>query len=132
MEGRISIMFATLRFASLGWVATLALALAPVAHADDEYGTGHNAVIAQAASSQSAPSLSARQVEQLNDAFKVGQNDAFGGARSSQLAPVPQGSDSRLASTSRTISGKADVVGAGGAQDALANEIYQPGSGTQF
>jgi hypothetical protein len=125
----------TSRFASLARIATLALALAPiagVAYADDEYGTGHAAVIAQAASSQPTAPLTAAQVAQLNDAFKVGQNDAFGGATSSQLAPVPQGSPSRLASMSRTISGKVDVVGAGGAQDALAVEIYHPGSGTDF
>ncbi len=128
-------MFATSRLASLGWVATLALALTPLAgaaYADDEYGTGHAAVIAQAASSQPTAPLSADQVAKLNDVFKVGQNDAFGAARSSELAPVPQGSPSRLASLSRTISGKVDVVGAGGAQDALAVEIYHPGSGTDW
>src|SRR6266851_3431376 len=77
-------MFATSRLASLGWVATLALALTPLAgaaYADDEYGTGHAAVIAQAASSQPTAPLSADQVAKLNDVFKVGQNDAFGDAR---------------------------------------------------
>ena len=125
----------TSRFASFARIATLALALAPiagVAYADDEYGTGHAAVIAQAASSQPTAPLTAAQVAQLNDVFKVGQNDAFGGARSSQLAPVPQSTPSRLASMSRTIDGKVDVVGAGGAQDALAVEIYHPGSGTDW
>ena len=80
------------RLASLARVATLALALAPlagVAYADDEYNTGHAAVIAQAALSQPAAPLSANQVATLNDAFKVGQNDAFGGATSSQLRRSP-------------------------------------------
>jgi len=129
-------MLATSRFTSLARVATLSLALAApfagAAYADDEYGTGHAAVIAQAAASQPAAPLSADQVATLSNAFKVGQNDAFGGARSSQLAPVPQASPSRLASMSHTISGKVDLVGAGGAQDALAVEIYHPGSGTDF
>jgi hypothetical protein len=124
------------RFSSLARVATLSLALAApfagVAFADDEYGTGHEAVVAQAASSQRTAPLSAEQVAKLDNVFKVGQNDAFGGATSSQLAPVAQGNASRLASLSRTISGKVDVVGAGGAQDALAIEIYHPGSGTDF
>ena len=122
------------RLASLARVATLALALAPlagVAYADDEYNTGHAAVIAQAALSQPAAPLSANQVATLNDAFKVGQNDAFGGATSSQLAPVTLGSPSRVASLSRTI-GQTDLVGSGGAQDALAVAIYHPGSGTDF
>jgi hypothetical protein len=128
-------MFAT-RFTSLARIATLSLALvAPVsgvAFADDEYGTGHDAVIAQAARSEHVAPLSADQVAQLNEAFKVGQNDAFGGATSSQLAPVAQSTEARLASMSRTIGGKADLVGAGGVQDALAVEIYHPGSGTDW
>lgn len=122
-------------FASLARIATLSLALAaPVAGpalADDEYGTGHAAVIAQAAASPHAAPLSAEQVAALNDAFKVGQNDAFGGATSSQLAPVALGSPSRLASMGRGI-GSTDLVGNGGAQDALAVSIYHPGSGTDF
>jgi hypothetical protein len=129
-------MLTTSRFTMLARVATLSMALAvplaTVAYADDEYGTGHAAVIAQAAASQRAPALSAVETVTLNDVFKVGQNDAFGAARSSQLAPVAQGSPSRLASMSRTISGKVDVVGAGGAQDELATAIYHPGSGTDW
>lgn len=128
-------MLAISRLSSLARVATLALALAPiagVAYADDEYDTGHAAVIAQAASSPHAAPLSSSQVAKLDGVFKVGQNDAFGGATSSQLSPVPQSTPSRLASMSRTISGKVDVVGAGGAQDALAVEIYHPGTGTDW
>jgi hypothetical protein len=120
---------------SLARIATLSLVLAAPfagsALADDEYGTGHAAVIGQAAASQPSAPLNAAQVAALNDAFKVGQNDAFGGARSSQLAPVSLGSWSRLASMSRSI-GQTDLVGSGGAQDALAVEIYHPGSGTDF
>jgi hypothetical protein len=119
---------------SFARIATLSLVLASPfvgpALADDEYGTGHAAVIAQAAASQPAAQLSTRQAEQLYDAFKVGQNDAFGAARSSQLAPVPQVNTSRLASTSRMIG--SELVGAGGAQDALAGQIYHPGSGTDW
>ena len=128
-------MLATSRFTSLARVATLSLALAApfagAAYADDEYGTGHAAVIAQAAASQPSAPLSASQVAQLNDVFKVGQNDAFGGSRSSQLAPSSESYSSRLASTSAT-SGNRDLVGAGGAQDKLANEIFHPGSGTDW
>ena len=125
----------TTRFASLARIATLSLALAAPfagsALADDEYGSGHSAVIAQAASSQHVAPLSTAQVAALNDAFKVGQNDAFGGARSSQLAPVTLGSPSRLASMGHSI-GSSDLVGNGGAQDKLAVDIYHPGSGTDF
>ena len=125
----------TNRLSSLARIATLSLALAApfagAALADDEYGTGQAAVIAQAAASQPSAPLNGAQVGALNDAFKVGQNDAFGGARSSQLAPATLGSPSRLASMSHSL-GQTDLVGSGGAQDALAIAIYHPGSGTDF
>jgi len=126
----------TLRITSLARAAALSLALvAPLAvsaYADDEYGTQHEAVISQAASSIPSAPLSAAQINTLNDTFKVGQNDAFGGSRSSQLAPVSQKYMGRLATSGSAASGKLDVVGAGGEQDQLANQIYQPGSGTDW
>ena len=122
------------RFNTLARAATLSLALAfpivTIAYADDEYGTGHEAVIQQAAASPHSAPLSVAQRDALNDAFKVGQNDAFGGARSSQLAPSSESYTGRIASTG--MAGKRDVVGMGGAQDALATEIYHPGSGTDW
>lgn len=125
----------TTRLSSLARIATLSLALAAPfagsALADDEYGSDHAAVIAQAASSQPSAPLSTAQVAALDNAFKVGQNDAFGGARSSQLAPVSQDYNSRLASTSATI-GSRDLVGAGGVQDQIANQTFHPGSGTDW
>jgi hypothetical protein len=105
--------------------------MAVTAYADDEYGTQHETVISQAASSNPSAPLSVAQVDVLNGAFKVGRNDAFGGSRSSQLAPVAQSYTGRVASNAGA-SGKLDVVGAGGAQDTLAKAIYQPGSGTDW
>jgi hypothetical protein len=123
------------RFTTLARAATLSLALAfpiaTVAYADDEYGTGHEAVIQQAAASTPSAALTVAQRDALNDAFKVGQNDAFGGSRSSQLAPVSQSYNGRLASMSATA-GNPDLVGAGGAQDQIANQIYHPGTGTDW
>ena len=123
------------RFNSFARAATLSLALAfpiaTIAYADDEYGTGHEAVIQQAAASQPGAPLTVAQRDTLNDAFKVGQNDAFGGSRSSQLAPVSQSYNGRLASTSATV-GNRDLVGSGGVQDQIANQIYHPGSGTDW
>ncbi|HKW53257.1 MAG TPA: hypothetical protein VJO12_06170 [Stellaceae bacterium] len=123
------------RFSTPARAATLSMALAfPIAtmtYANDEYGTGHEAVIQQAAASTPSAPLSVAQTNALNDAFKVGQNDAFGAARSSQLAPVNQNYNSRLASMSATA-GNRDLVGAGGAQDQIANQIYHPGTGTDW
>ena len=123
------------RFTTLARAATLSMALAfplvSMAYADDEYGTGHAAVIQQAAASPHSAPLTTAQTNALDDAFKVGQNDAFGASRSSQLAPVSESYNSRLASTSATV-GNRDLVGAGGAQDQLANQIYHPGTGTDW
>jgi hypothetical protein len=44
-----------------------------------------------------------------------------------QLARSASSSGPRLDATVPIVGGKRDVVGAGGAQDALAREIYQPG-----
>jgi hypothetical protein len=129
-------MSTKLRITSLARVSALSLALiAPVAataYADDEYGTQHETVISQAASSLPSAPLSVAQSNTLSNAFKVGQNDAFGGSRSSQLAPVAQSYMGRLASNAGVAGAKLDVVGAGGAQDELANAIYHPGSGTDW
>jgi hypothetical protein len=123
------------RFTTLARAATLSMALAfplaTMAYANDEYGTGHEAGIQQGAASTPSAALTIAQTNALNDAFKVGQNDAFGAARSSQLAPVSQSYNSRLASTS-AIAGNRDLVGAGGVQDQVANQTFHPGSGTDW
>ena len=123
------------RFTTLARAATLSMALAfpiaTIAYADDEYATGHSAVIQQAAASTPSAKLTVAQTNALNDAFKVGQNDAFGAARSSQLAPVSESYNSRLASTSAQV-GNRDLVGAGGVQDQIANQTFHPGTGTDW
>src|SRR5260370_7409399 len=92
-----------LRITSLARATALSLALivpvAATAYADDEYGTQHETVIGQAASSIPSAPLSVAQSNALIDTFKVGQNDAFGASRSPHLAPVPQTYIARLAST---------------------------------
>ncbi len=118
--------------ALLRTAALSAVLLVPAvsAFADDEYGTGHESVIRQAAASTPSAPLAVAQVQTLNETFKVGQNDAFGGSRSSQLAPSVESYTGKIASTG--LAGKRDVVGAGGAQDELATEIFHPGSGTDW
>lgn len=119
----------------LGRAAALALVLAApaltAAHADDEYGTQHETVIRQVAASTPSRPLTTAETDALSDVFKVGQNDAFGASRSSQLAPTFT-SASRLASMVPMAGGTVDVVGAGGKQDELARAIYTPGSGTDW
>ncbi len=127
-------MSSTLRLTNLARVAVVSMAFAlpfaSVAYADEEYGTGHDSVIRQAAVSTPSAPLSVTQSQTLNEVFKVGQNDAFGGSRSSQLAPSAESYVGKIASTG--LAGKRDVVGAGGAQDELATEIFHPGSGPEW
>jgi hypothetical protein len=119
----------------MGRAAALALVLAApaltAAYADDEYSTQHETVIRQVAASTPSRPLTTAETHALNDAFKVGMNDAFGASRSSQLAPTFP-SAPRLASTVPMVGGTVDVVGAGGKQDELARAIYTPGSGTDW
>ena len=123
----------TLRIRSLRATALSLALIVPVAataYAADEYGTQHETVISQAASSIPSAPLSVAQSSALSDAFKVGQNDAFGASRSSQLAPAAQSYMGRVASNAAVANGKRDLVGADGAQDELANAVHHPGSGT--
>src|SRR5260370_24038264 len=122
-----------LRITSLARATALSLALivpvAATAYADDEYGTQHETVIGQAASSIPSAPLSLAQSNALIDTFKVGQNDAFDASRSPRLAPVAQNYMGRLASGATAGKGTRDLVGAGCAQDEPVDAIYPPGSG---
>lgn len=105
-----------------------ATAFAQTAGQSDAFGSQQQNAALRAAQGSSATTLTAEQRGTLNDAFKVGQNDAFGSSRASERALSAQDYQAHLASTVPMVAGKRDVVGAGGHQDTLANEIYQPGS----
>jgi hypothetical protein len=99
-----------LRFPSLARVAILSAALAvpalTAAHADDEYNSGRVAVTLQSAASGS-PFHSVRDAARTQE-------------------------DARLASSAKTLPGQRDLVGAGGRQDNVANDIYHPGRTVGF
>ncbi len=121
------------RVSTLLRTAALSAALlvpAVSAFADDEYGTGHEIVIRQAAASPPAAPLSTAQSQSLSEQFRLGQNDAFGASTAVRSFQPAQGS--RVASTAPMVGGKPDLVGQGGRQDQLAREIYHPGSGTDW
>ena len=104
--------------------ATLSLALAlpalagfaGAAHADDEYGTGHERLVTQSA--QSAPSFGTAV------GLALGQPQAQETARNSQNVPVR--------TDVSAPSGKQDLLGTGGQQDNIARETFHPGSGTDW
>jgi hypothetical protein len=111
-------------------------AFAQQADLNQLYHTGQNtdfgaqqdaSVLRAAGAAPSTTPLTAEQTKTLTDAFRVGQNDAFGAGRDSQPGLSLREYQSRIASTAPTI-GKRDLVGDHGRQDQLAREIYQPGS----
>ena len=117
-------MSSKLRLTSLTRAAALSLALvapavgfAGAAHADDEYGTRHEALVQQSA--RSAPSFGTAI------GLATGQPRAQALARNAaQNLPVRSDASAPTA--------KQDLLGTGGQQDQLAREIYHPGSGTDW
>jgi hypothetical protein len=132
---------------NLARVATLALILAPalvaVAHADDEYGTGHEAVIRHAAGRAMPPIAAAAQPIAV-ERFASGQNHNVGAPQRDALIrqSATRGSiavlvDVAQAKTSAEYAAdggyrQRDLIGDGGRQDDLARAIYRPGSGADF
>jgi hypothetical protein len=94
---------------------------------DSAFGAQSQQQVLRAARVAPTAPLTAEQRRGLDKEFKTGQNDAFGGASAPQPSQLIQ-EYSRTASTVPMVGGKRDVVGAGGHQDELAREIYQPGS----
>ena len=134
--------------AHLTRVAALALMLAPalvaVAHADDEYGTGREAVVRQAAGSAMLPMAAAPQPIAA-ERFAAGQSDNFGAPQRDALIrqSATRGSSAVLVDVAQAKAAAGeyaadggyrltDLVGGGGRQDELAREIYRPGGGTDF
>ena len=112
-------MFANLRLARIAAVAATLVVpavsgLSTAAYADDEYGvaTAHGTLIRQSA--ESAPSFA-----------------TVAALATGQTPHVTMAMNARSASDA-PIAAKSDLLGAGGKQDALAREIYQPGTGTDW
>jgi transcription elongation factor len=110
------------RLNTLARAAALTLALAGfanAAYADDEYGTGHEKLVQQAA--RSAPTFS--------NAFAL----ATGRAADSQTVAGNAGASvPAVRSDASAPTVKQDLLGTGGQQDSFAREIYHPGSGTDW
>jgi hypothetical protein len=99
---------------------------------NNDFGTQRDAAVRRAAAAPSSAPLTAAQQNALNKEFKVGQNSDFGADKDSQSLRSQRNYQSRVASTVPMVGGKRDLVGGGGQQDELANEIYQPGQNNDF
>ena len=117
-------MSTNLGIATLARAATLSLAIAlpalagfaGAAHADDEYGTGHERLVTQSA--QSAPS------------FGTAIGLATGRPHAQALARNAWPNVQVRSDVSPSV--KLDLLGTGGQQDELARETFHPGSGTDW
>lgn len=94
---------------------------------NDDFGAQHDASLRTARSVRS-DALTASQREALESEYRTGQETSFDAGQTSQPLVAQRAYDARVASTVPSVGGKRDLIGDHGAQDALANEIYQPGS----
>jgi hypothetical protein len=99
---------------------------------NSDFGAQQDAAVRGAAAAPSSAPLTAAQQKALNKEFRVGQNNDFGADQNSQSVLSQRSYQSRVASTVPMVGGKRDLVGGGGQQDELANEIYQPGQNNDF
>lgn len=95
---------------------------------NNAFGAGQDADSLRAAAQPAATApLTAEQQKTLDGDFHVGQNNAFGATHSTD-AIMAQRDYGRLAATVPMVGGKRDLVGDGGAQDAMAKEMYPLGT----
>jgi hypothetical protein len=115
-------MSTNFRVVTLARAAALALVLAaPVvsaAYADDEYGTNSSPKILSSAQSVNYANAADTPLARATAAAKAAAQ-AYAANRSTVATDAPQ-------------SGPLDLNGQGGPQDRLGNEIYQPGTGTDW
>jgi hypothetical protein len=95
---------------------------------NDDFGAQHDLSIA-AARSVSAKPLSPAARKTLQSEYQQGEENAFTPGVTGPSVTAQQRDDgSPLASNVPMVGGKPDLVGDHGSQDALADQIYQPGS----
>ena len=116
---------------SLTRALAMALALSAfgfgAAYADDEYGTGHESLVRQAAASTPGAPLTPAQAKAAAAEFTY--RDIYPIPATPSWASSPQRPQY---ATSAAMPPARDLVGDGGAQDNTARAIYHPGSGTDW
>jgi hypothetical protein len=123
-----------LRVAALSTVLVAPVAAGAYAQSgeNDAFGSQQQAQILRAARTAPTSALNGGQQDALNNAFKVGQNTAFGSALAPQPGTVGTNYASvgtfQVATVGAVHSPSADLVGTGGHADDVARQIYQPGS----
>ncbi len=93
----------------------------------DAFGAQHDYSI-RAARSARSPGLTANQRAPLESEYRTGEESSFDAGQTSGPLTALRGYSSRVASSVPMVNGHRDLIGDHGPQDALANQIYQPGS----
>jgi hypothetical protein len=94
---------------------------------NDAFGATQDDAALHAAAQPPAAALTAEQQGTLDKEYAVGQNDAFGATHTADSI-VAQRDYSRLAATVPMVGGKRDLLGDGGAQDAMAKQMFPLGT----
>jgi hypothetical protein len=94
---------------------------------NDAFGATQDDASLHAAAQPPAAPLTAEQQGTLDKQYAVGRNDAFGATRTTQ-AITAQRDYGRVVATVPMVAGKRDILGDGGAQDALAKQMYPLGT----
>ncbi len=94
---------------------------------NDAFGAAQDDATLRAAAQPPAAPLTAEQQKALDKEFAVGQNDAFG-ATQTTVPIVAQRDYGRVAATVPMVGGRRDLLGDGGAQDALARQMFPLGT----
>lgn len=95
---------------------------------NDAFGAQHDYSLQAARSARSPAPLTAEQRGMLESEYRTGQENSFDAGLTTRPVVAQRDYQARLASTVPMVGGARDLIGQHGAQDALANQIYQPGS----
>lgn len=94
---------------------------------NDAFGATQDDASLRAAAEPAAAPLTAEQQRTLDKEYSVGANDAFGATHTAD-AIAAQRDYGRVVSSVPMVAGKRDILGDGGAQDALAKQMYPLGT----
>ncbi|MGO8915871.1 MAG: hypothetical protein ACLQJR_08190 [Stellaceae bacterium] len=95
---------------------------------NDAFGAAQDDATLPAAAQPPTAPLTAEQRGTLDKDFNVGQNDAFGATHTTDSIVAQQNYAAHVAATVPMVGGKRDLLGDGGAQDAMARQMFPLGT----
>lgn len=95
---------------------------------NNDFGAAQDDASRLAATQPPSAPLTAEQRNTLDREFNVGQNNAFGAAQTDATVVAQRDYAARVAATVPMVGGKRDILGDGGAQDAMAQQMFPLGT----